>query len=367
MAGSTPSSAARIRWKTLATALRTGVVDLRDSDCGVLPDTKAAKDISAMLFGRSELLIPLQQNDPPVKWLELVPLRPKWDENTDQMTAANYPHVRVYTSLSDLVSGDNTQGDKLAILSGFDNTGNVFIWPCELILGHSFFYPELYPGLYRIFDRIFQPGSVKRVCELGAGMTGLGGLSAAVSGVCLHPALNPSLVVLTDGNQRCVDSLCAIRDHQRARYRENSNGLCAPVQLEVEKLVWPQDAEAPLEMTDSQFCTKYDLIIAADCFFDTRGHIGLLRLIDALLPNSKIPSAFIAIAPQRGGTLQSFIHTVQSSGGWTVDSVLPEEFISEELWTSLLRALPHLTREFVLDKVIGHLFVVQRIQDDSDS
>ncbi len=72
-------------------------------------------------------------------------------------------------------------------LAGFNMTGNLCIWPSEECLAALLWEnPALTDG--------------KDVIELGAGMTGMAGLVAAVAG-------HPKSVVLTDGNDEGVDNL----------------------------------------------------------------------------------------------------------------------------------------------------------------
>jgi calmodulin-lysine N-methyltransferase len=85
---------------------------------------------------------------------------------------------------------------RLSDLTGFNNTGNVCVWPSEDCL--SQYCLENLP--------LFQG---KSIIELGGGMTSLCGLTIASCG-------EPKSVLLTDGNQTSVENLkkiCSINDH----------------------------------------------------------------------------------------------------------------------------------------------------------
>lgn len=68
-----------------------------------------------------------------------------------------------------------------------DNTGNVCLWPSEEVLGWV---------LLSLADSL----NGKRVCELGAGMTGLAGMALA----CVS---QPAEILITDGNPQCAECL----------------------------------------------------------------------------------------------------------------------------------------------------------------
>lgn len=81
---------------------------------------------------------------------------------------------------------DADQVTKLEDIQGFNNTGNIRIWPSEECLAYLL---------------LKNPSKVegKRVLELGAGMTGLAGLVAS------H--FTSSNVLLSDGNDKSVENL----------------------------------------------------------------------------------------------------------------------------------------------------------------
>jgi len=75
----------------------------------------------------------------------------------------------------------------LSDLTGFNNTGNVCVWPSEDCLSQ-----------YSLENLDFFRG--KSIVELGGGMTSLCGLAIAAYG-------EPKSVLLTDGNQTSVENL----------------------------------------------------------------------------------------------------------------------------------------------------------------
>lgn len=107
---------------------------------------------------------------------------------------------------------------------------------------------------------------------------------------------------------------------------------------------------------------SFDLILAADCFFDPAGHSGLVRLVDNLLSYGK-GSAFIAIAPWRGSTLKCFLQLFSTghSFRWKVTRLEPEMYIHPQLYETLRRNLASLSLEKIKDRVIGQLIVIERV------
>ena len=154
-------------------------------------------------------------------------------------------------------------------LTGFDNTGNVCLWPSEEVLAsYVLNHKDQFDG--------------KAVCELGAGMTGLAGIFLASFG-------NPSKVLLTDGNSDCVENMETIIYQNKP--------LFGTTDVSSERLLWVENCN--LSDLESQF----DLIISADCLFFTDCHAGLLHVMDILLKDN---GSAIIMAPQRKDTLKSF-------------------------------------------------------------
>ncbi|KAF7258150.1 hypothetical protein EG68_04136 [Paragonimus skrjabini miyazakii] len=259
-------------------------------------------------------------------------------------------HLRLYTSFLG-ANGENSDGleERLHTLTGFDNTGNVSLWPSELLLAHAMFVPCFYPGLWELLGE--NRRSFKRVCELGAGMTGAAGLS-----VSLCPLLNPDYVLLTDGNRRCVDSLYATLAHHLTRIAQERCG----VRMEVLQLTWPHQMSSLVELPVIHLSRSFQLIIASDCLFDTTGHSGLLELIDQLLCND-LSATFLAVAPLRGQTLTKFVSLVQLCDKWSLVRLEPNEYMSHELVAYMYEGVSEMESKFIRDKFVGQLIVMRRM------
>ena len=163
-------------------------------------------------------------------------------------------------------------------LVGFNNTGNVCLWPSEEVM--AFFCLEnlqLFTGA--------------TVCELGAGMAGLAGLFLA----CTH---KPSEVVLTDGNSKSVDNLRRILSRNRASF--DATVVSADV------LLW--DAEALSSGCHSNYCARFDHVLCADCLFFEEFHIPLALVVRKLLRAGGVCHMF---APERGKSVQLFCTRVK--------------------------------------------------------
>lgn len=158
-------------------------------------------------------------------------------------------------------------------MMGFNNTGNVCIWPSEEVM--AFFCLEN-ASLF----------SNACVCELGAGMTGLAGVLLACTSM-------PREVLLTDGNPKSVENM-------RKIVKMNSNGY-GEASVSVNVLTWDPS------MLDceyySQFKHRFDAIICADCLFFLDLHIPLLQVMSSLLKPQGVSYVF---APARSGSLEKF-------------------------------------------------------------
>ena len=154
-------------------------------------------------------------------------------------------------------------------LTGFDNTGNVCLWPSEELLTY-----------YLLQNKSQLKG--KTVCELGAGMTGLAGIFLASFG-------EPSHVLLTDGNKNCVENMEAV-----IQRNQSSFGWTL---VTSRSLVWNEQTNL------SNLKYEFDFVISADCLFFTQYHSGLVHVMDTILKDSGF---VIMMAPRRKNTLELF-------------------------------------------------------------
>lgn len=163
-------------------------------------------------------------------------------------------------------------------LMGFNNTGNICVWPSEEALAYyCCARMELFRG--------------KRVLELGGGMTCLAGLLVAkyATADCVH---------LTDGN-------CVSVENVRNTLKQNSLSESDSVHCSV--LKW----ENVLSDNNNNYCETFDHILSADClFFDN----ARTALVEALWHFLKADGCAIVMAPYRGQTLESFVKEARLKG-----------------------------------------------------
>lgn len=155
-------------------------------------------------------------------------------------------------------------------LMGFNNTGNICIWPSEETLSYY-----VCSNLH-----IFQS---KRVIELGGGMSCLAGLFAAKYG-------SPSFVAVTDGNKISVENA-----HITLQCNEFNCSVTSYV------LKWAA--------VDSN--KKFDVILCADCLFFDEARADLIQCIASLLASNGMA---LVMAPERGNTLENFIKQSEMKG-----------------------------------------------------
>ena len=156
---------------------------------------------------------------------------------------------------------------KLQDLTGFNNTGNICVWPSEEVLAA---YCLENPHLFKD----------KNVLELGAGMTGLAGL--IVSQTC-----SPKNVLITDGNENSVENLTIVVNENKRL------GLIEEDKVSSELVKWANGAK-DLKM-------NFDVIICADCLFFDEGRPQLLECLKKALRSG---GTAIIVAPSRSGTFE---------------------------------------------------------------
>ncbi|CAG9862796.1 unnamed protein product [Phyllotreta striolata] len=155
-------------------------------------------------------------------------------------------------------------------LMGFNNTGNICVWPSEETLSY-FVCSNL-----EIFKN-------RNVIELGGGMSCLAGLFAAKYG-------NPKRVLVTDGNKLSVENVQATL---------KCNDFSVPVSCCV------------LEWSKYKFEDQYDVVLCADCLFFDEARLDLINCIWRCLSDGG--SAYV-MAPRRGNTLDMFVKQSEERG-----------------------------------------------------
>ncbi|XP_064601278.1 calmodulin-lysine N-methyltransferase-like [Liolophura sinensis] len=157
----------------------------------------------------------------------------------------------------------------LDTLLGFNNTGNVCVWPSEEVMAY-----------YCLKHR--EDFRSKVVCEVGGGMTCLAGVFTAV---CTEAAE----VVLTDGNEESVNNLT----YTVARNQQSVGSTKCSARL----LRWGPDLNMP------ELESKFDSILCADCLFFDEGREHLVNMLSLML---KPGGQALMFAPTRGNTFHEF-------------------------------------------------------------
>lgn len=203
-------------------------------------------------------------------------------------------------------------------LMGFNNTGNICLWPSE----------EALTAYVLENKNLFTD---KSVLELGGGMTCLAGLFIA-------KYCRPFLVHLTDGNAKSVENVQTI---------VRMNELESMCFLKVSLLKWETLPPATTKVR------TYDFILCADCLFFDETRPNLIATIDALLNGA---GQALVMAPRRGNTFQQFI-----------DGCLRRGFncrvvyrYSHEVWQRLLKLKATNGREYNEDIHYPILIVLTR-------
>ena len=192
------------------------------------------------------------------------------DENADSFRWLNYSYSSAEAQLLAVnVAILTEKAPRLQELVGFNNTGNVCMWPSEEVM--AFFCLEN-------LDQF----TGTAVCELGAGMVGLAGIFLASS----H---KPRQVVITDGNTKSVENLKRTVAENVSKFGTTS--------VSAEELLWDPDTLA------SSASGSYDHIFCADCLFFEDLHVSLAQVICKLLRPDGTCHIF---APRRGQSMQLF-------------------------------------------------------------
>ncbi|KAM7354320.1 calmodulin-lysine N-methyltransferase [Cochliomyia hominivorax] len=183
------------------------------------------------------------------------------DGQTQQEFTVNIHHMERHLTATDLM--------------GFNNTGNICVWPSEEALT-AFVLSDL------------QAYNNKWILELGGGFT-------CLSGLMLSKYAKPYAVHLTDGNEVSVENV-----KKTVCLNEiNCYTKCSVLKWE------DRDSRVPSESG------KFDIILSADCLFFDEARSALVDTIWYYL--SEQGEALI-MAPRRGKTMSLFIEESMARG-----------------------------------------------------
>ena len=192
------------------------------------------------------------------------------------------------------------------LFKGFDFSGSYF-WPSEEILSYFCFKNSF------LFDNL-------NVCELGCGMAGLAGLTVGVRS-------RAKLVLLTDGNARCMENVENIVKENQKLF-EQTAVRCKQLKW---KLMSEQSDEsdanqisssssvdkADSDRTDSQqklddqitekdenLANKFEIVLCSDCLYYEKSHLPLIETIYSLLNEN---GTAIIVSPLRQNSFKDFM------------------------------------------------------------
>jgi len=241
---------ARSRWKLLAKVLRdsnsTGSLD--DDLPRSLLDSTTSRELYGLFKWSAHESQQFWENDSVGQWLKC-----SCDSLFPQFSL-NIRYLSKQFSVSELI--------------GFNNTGNICIWPSEEVLAY---YCLKHSDIFRH----------KSVIELGGGMTCLASLTIAQFS-------DASSVCCTDGNLVSVENINLI-------LQNNKFDNCM---VTSQVLDW-KDKSSSVNME-----SKWDIILCADCLFFDDGREALVETMQRITTNNGL---ILIMAPRRGRTLDRFL------------------------------------------------------------
>uniref|UniRef100_A0AAR5PNG5 Calmodulin-lysine N-methyltransferase n=1 Tax=Dendroctonus ponderosae TaxID=77166 RepID=A0AAR5PNG5_DENPD len=251
---------ARRRWAILAKALKSPTASQPSSPT----DEISVRRISSfMLLETRELPTAPLAHTAPTPWRSNDPVSKRtWFEYS----------IRVGAQLYQLNIGHRNRTFSAEDLMGFNNTGNICIWPSEETLSYYAC------GNLALF-------SGKRVLELGGGMSCLAALFVA-------KYAGAQRVLATDGNKASVENVQAILRCNAFACRTD----CAVLR-------WGDAAQ------DSR--GQFDVIVSADCLFFDDARTDLVNCLRSRLAPGGLA---LVMAPRRGATLDSFVGQSEAAG-----------------------------------------------------
>ncbi|GFG39292.1 hypothetical protein Cfor_02217 [Coptotermes formosanus] len=188
-----------------------------------------------------------------------------------------------------------TRSFTAAELMGFNNTGNICVWPSEEVLA------------YYILCNL-QYFSGKTVLELGGGMTCLAGLMVAKYTTAIN-------IHVTDGNISAIDNV---------QFIVKQNGLGDRVRCSV--LQWGDIQTKPV----GKHISTYDIILSADCLFFDEARRDLVETIWMMMNEG---GTALVMAPRRGQTYEKFAEEAKMRGFYCKS----KQYYNEHVWNRHLK------------------------------